>query len=120
MTAYVAPSSSTSPSAGNPSASGPGRRAGRLLARAAAGVAGGLAALTMLASLASGSAGAATNAPAYKSLNVTSQIRNVSNRGVEAPSRGLFVSAAGFAHTRPQTVPISCLGLAPAISGGVS
>jgi len=60
MTAYVAPSSSTSPSAGNPSASGPGRRTGRLLARAAAGVAGGLAALTVLASLASGSASAAT------------------------------------------------------------
>ena len=60
MTAYVAPSSSTSPSAGNPSASGPGRRTRRLLARAAAGVAGGLAALTVVASLASGSAGAAT------------------------------------------------------------
>ena len=52
MTAYVTPSSSTSPSAGNPSASGPGRRTGRLLARAAAGVAGGVAALAVLASLA--------------------------------------------------------------------
>jgi hypothetical protein len=60
MSAYVAPTSSTSPSAGYPSASGPGRRTRRLLARAAAGVAGGLAALTVLASLASGSAGAAT------------------------------------------------------------
>jgi len=60
MSAYVAPTSSTSPSAGHLSASGPGRRTRRLLARAAAGVVGGLAALTVLASLASGSAGAAT------------------------------------------------------------
>jgi hypothetical protein len=60
MTAYAAPASSTSPSSVSPSASGPGRRTRRFLAKAAAGVAGGLTALAVLASLASGSAGAAT------------------------------------------------------------
>jgi hypothetical protein len=60
MTAYAAPTSTTSPSAGNPPASSPGRRARRLLARAAAGAAAGLTALAVLASLASNSAGAAT------------------------------------------------------------
>jgi hypothetical protein len=94
MSAYVAPTSSTSPSAGNPATSGPGRRSRRRLVKIVAGVAGGLAVLIVLAMLASGSAGAST-APARNWIGTGWNV-HLAYQADPATTKHFFSAATSF------------------------